>query len=246
MPCAGKYIRWIHELTFSAYVGFLIFNGEVGKQHSAFLDWLVRLLDPLYRILAYVGPWVHFYPGLGSRWATVWLLLAAIVFIGLRSLRRNALAREILRYVTGVAAVAAFPVYWLKRDDVVLQSSAIARFLGVPRDWPDDGLVYLSSAENRWLWLAVALVAVYVIVYLRKTSLGVTLCGAVVLAMHCWIWAALASRGTGLSDWRLVCWLLGVFACLAWGVYVRTPSQACQRAEALSANPVPRRPAASP
>jgi hypothetical protein len=168
-----------------------------------------------------------------------WFLLAAIVFISLRSLRRNALAREILRYVTGVAAVAAFPVYWLKREDVVLQSSAIARFLGVPRDWPDDGLVGLSSAEDRWLWLAVALVAVYVIVYLRKTSLGVTLCGAVVLAMHWWLWAALASQATDLSDWRLVWWLLGVFACLAWGVYVRTPTQACERAEAPAANSVP-------
>jgi hypothetical protein len=149
------YVRWSHELLFSIYCSFLFVWAEESR--------------PFAWPTAYLYFWHPHAVALGRIdfllfYSEVFLILASVLFLSLRLIRRFAFSRILLRTIAGAVAVAGFPLVCQYRQnqrlfllDIELILAAVSFLLWVYRKWPVPAplnVVLLIVHYSLWSFLS--------------------------------------------------------------------------------------------
>jgi len=105
----SKYPRWLYETSLALYIALMVELFEASKENSVLLAHVGYLPSSVYWMVGHLTHQEPFYPTRGTQFYILWLLLAAIIWIGLRIAERMSYLRFLLESVAGIAIAGAIP-----------------------------------------------------------------------------------------------------------------------------------------
>lgn len=195
--------------------------------HGGGDSWVYRLSVTL----GFGRPLSYEDSGLRFAFLLLWLGSATLVFLCVRLLSRSSSLRSLLRVVSGMVAVAGFPI--------ASAYTSFRGYLNMLRSIP-QALLY-AYAPHRWLGLEALASLVGLFLYAFSKRLQKATLALPMLFLHFAVWSWLVIFGAGSGNillWPGHSWvsltrehpsliypLLGLLASVVWGLYVRRPNQ---------------------
>jgi hypothetical protein len=225
----SNHLRFLNDVIFAVYLCLLVImaNSVRSVLHSDGHSWVYRFSVTL----GFGRPLSYGDPGLRFVFLLLWLGSATLVFLSVRLLSRLSSVRSFFRVVSGIVAVAGFPM-----------AGAYASFRGYLNMLGSIPQALLNTYDpRRWLGLEVLASLVGVFLYAFSKRLQKPTLALPMLFLHFAVWSWLVILGAGSGNillWPGYNWvlltrerpsliypLLGLLASVVWGLYVRRPNQ---------------------
>ena len=210
----ARYPRYLLEFLFSLNVALVGRWTEVRQPFRGFYYWDV--LE--YRLEFAIEKLVYNYSHPNTRFVpkdveghTAFLLLTLVtalcIFLIFRLASRTFWAKEFLRSVAGIVSLVAVPAFWLN----------ITRVYPQPPELPNPG--------RAWLFLELTLAIAAAVSYLLgKWSLPGWVGAVLIISHHVfWAWLFLGGVYFWYSPFEFLIPASGLFASLAWVLFVKKP-----------------------
>lgn len=226
-------LRLLNDVIFAVYLCLLAImaNSVRSVLHGSVLSsWVWRFLATL----RFERPLSYEDSGLRFAFVLLWLGSAAFVFLCVRLLSRTSFIRSLLLIVSGIVAVAGFPI--------ASGFTSFRGYLGMLSSIP-KALLY-AYAPFRWLGVEMIASLVGVFLYAFSQWFRSLRFGLLLLVLHFALWSWLVILGAGSGNillWPGYSWiplthehpsliypLLGLLASAVWLLCVRHANQSQQ------------------
>jgi len=222
----SNHLRLLNDVMFAIYLCLLALmaNSVRSVLHGAGDSWVHRL-----SVTVGAKPFSYGDPGLRFAFLLLWLGSATLVFLCVRLLSRFSSIRSFFRVISGIVAVAGFPI--------ACAYASFRAYLDMLASIP-QALLY-AYAPHRWLGLEMLASLVGVFLYAFSKWLQKATFVLLILFLHFAIWSWLVILGAGSGNillWPGYSWvpltrehpsliypLLGLLASVVWGLYLRQP-----------------------
>jgi len=220
-------LRLLNDVMFALYLCLLTImaNSVRSVLHNGGDSWVYRLAVTLG-----VGvPLSYNDPGLRFAFLLLWLGSATLAFLCIRLLSRSASLRSFFLIISGVVAVAGFPVV----SAYISFRGYVTMFGSIPQ------ALFYAYSPDRWLGIEVLASLFGVFLYAFSKRFKDSRFSLVMLVLHFAVWSWLVILGAGSGNillWPGYSWipltrehpgliypLLGLLASIVWGLYLRRP-----------------------